>query len=138
MRKSGKVLRSLQLISTSLVLVATADIAMAQQSEPLQEVKIEASRPVTNVAPAYPGGARVEIIQLSRPVSFKDLDLTKTADAAKLEQRIGETAKAACKQLDEMYPLTASPGGSCVKDATDSAMVKAKAAIAAATRLASK
>jgi hypothetical protein len=45
-----------------------------------------------------------------------------------------ETAQAACKQLDELYPLTAPGGSGCVKGAVDESMAQARAAIAAAAK----
>ena len=127
-RKIG--LRLAQCASASILLAGADSLTLGQESNTVPEVKIEAARSVTH-EPSYPGGAKVEIVQVTHHVSYKDLDLSKTADAAKLEERIADAAKSGCKELDTLYPLTASPSttGSCVKETKDRAMVQAKAAL---------
>jgi len=87
-------------------------------------------------------GAPIEVISLSRPVSYADLDLTKQSDADELEKRIGDTAKAACKELNIMYPdamFQPIPANqNCTRTATSEAMEVAKLVIAAANEAAKK
>jgi len=101
---------------------------VAQQ---VSEIIVEAPRAVTQQVGRTPTGVPVELITLTRRVSYADLHLAQSADAATLEARINATAKEACKQLDTLYPLLPSDP-ECVKKAVDGGMVQAKAAIAAA------
>ena len=128
---------SIQVVLTAVALAMTGTSAIAQQTE-TSEVKIEASRSVQRIGTSTIG-APIEIVQLTRRVNYADLDLATHRGALDLERRINDTAKAACKQLDTLYPLgtTEGPGKegkSCVKAAVDSAMVQAQASIAAAEK----
>jgi UrcA family protein len=71
-------------------------------------------------------GAPIEVISLSRPVSYADLDLSTQEGRAELRKRIENTAKAACKELDVMYPdsmFQPIPAEqNCVKNASSQAM----------------
>ncbi|NNC38435.1 MAG: UrcA family protein [Hyphomonadaceae bacterium] len=51
---------------------------------------------------------KVEIIQLTRRVSFADLDLTKAEDVKTLKLRIERIAKDSCRKLSKLYPLSTS------------------------------
>jgi UrcA family protein len=80
-------------------------------------------------------GAPVEVLSLSRSVSYSDLDLTKAADAAELKKRISDTAKDACDYLFSrnrgitLPPVTTSRA--CAKTAAAEAMMVANDVIAA-------
>jgi UrcA family protein len=80
-------------------------------------------------------GAPIEVMSVSRSVSYADLDLTKTADAAELKKRISDAAKDACNYLFSrergltLPPVTSSR--SCMKEATSEAMMLANEVIAA-------
>ncbi len=131
--------------ATFAALVATGfiiktDPAIAQQaseeqtSEEVQElILVEAPIERRKVGRADAIGARTEIIELRRQVSFADLDLSKHADVTELEKRIETTAKESCEKLDEMYPL-ATPDSirRCTESAIKSTEEKVQAAIAAA------
>jgi UrcA family protein len=85
-------------------------------------------------------GAPIEVISLSRPVSYADLDLRRQADAAELEKRISDAAKATCKQLDATYPESSlyqsiPADQDCFKTATSKAMAMAKLVIADANQI---
>lgn len=107
------------------------------------EVRIEASRPVVKqIGRSLTTGAPIDIVQLTRHVSYADLDLATHAGASELEARIKSTAREACRQLEQLYPIGTSEGPgteglNCVKDAIDGAMPQAKTAIAAAEKRAS-
>lgn len=119
-----------QCASAAILLAAASSFTLAQEPNGVAEVKIEAARSVTHEV-SYPGGAKVETVQVTQNVSYKDLDLTKTADAAKLEDRIAAAAQATCKELDTLYPITASATGtqSCVKETKERAMAQEKTAV---------
>jgi UrcA family protein len=135
--RSGDTLFSMQVVLMTVALATTGASAIAQQTE-TSEVKIEAVRSVQRVGTSTTG-APIEIVQLTRKVSYADLDLATHRGALELERRINDTAKAACKQLDALYPVSTSEGPgtagkSCVKDAVDGAMIQARASIAAAEK----
>jgi UrcA family protein len=125
-------------IRTTRVILAVAAIAVAgagaiaQQSN-LPEVKIEAARSVTRVGTSTIG-APIELVQIIRRVSYKDLDIATTSGATELQKRIRDTAQAACKQLDTLYPLEHIDTTSCVRDAVNGSTAQTQAAIASAER----
>ena len=134
MRRSIATLSSIQVGLMTAALAMTGASAIAQQTE-TSEVKIEAARTVQRIGTSTVG-APIELVQLTRRVSYADLDLATHRGALELERRINGAAKAACHQLDTLYPAGTSEGPgtagkSCVKDAVDSAMVRAQASIAA-------
>lgn len=120
--------------------------ALAQQvpatSEATEEVKVVAPEAVQQtIVGRTTIGAPIEVISLSRPVSYADLDLTKQSDVKELAERIEETAKASCKQLDNMYPdsslyVPIPSDQYCVKTATSQAIDEANQVIAAANQTA--
>jgi UrcA family protein len=122
--------RTLQLALAVFGLAIAGGVAAA---EPAVEVTVEAARPTTTVERSYTG-TPVEMITLTRHVSFADLDLTTHAGAVELEKRVNDSANAACTKLDTLYPLTAKQSPACTKTSTDKAMVQVRAAIAAAEK----
>ena len=128
---------------TALAVAVTSGAAMAQQDDELQEVTITATREVERTVGRTPTGRQVDVIRMTRTVSYADLDLATRAGAAELEKRIDDAAKKDCKDLFTLYPGGSSGGignlgteGPCVKNAVDAAMVQAKAAMAAADKAA--
>lgn len=122
----------LTLAATGLVL--KADPAVAQEvSEAIDEVVVEAPITVHQVGRASATGAKVELIELKRRVSYADLDLSKHADVIELENRVDTAAKESCEKLTTMYPLdSAAEGQRCIEKAINSAEKQVKAAIVAA------
>ena len=103
--------------------------AVAQQSEEeiVEEIVVEA--PIVRRE-----AGRVE---MTRRVSFADLDLRKRADVTELETRIETMAKDICLKLDEMFPLgrRATHGGEiqqCTRKAIKSTEEQVEAAITVA------
>ena len=80
----------------------------------------------------------IEVVSVDYPVSYADLDLSRTADAATFEKRINDAAKEACSQLTKKYPpeafMPTPTNQDCVGTATRQAMVVAKQVIAAASK----
>jgi len=70
-------------------------------------------------------GTPVEVIELSRQVSYADLDLSKYADVMEMEARIEATAKESCEKLSDMFRLD-SPNTDEVKTCTQAAIKEAK------------
>lgn len=102
-------------------------------AEQAGQLVVEATRQTKVVGRSYTGNP-IEVVSLTRRVAYSDLDLSTQSGASELEKRVNETAQAACKQLDTLYPLTTPSGPSCVKDAVDGAMVQAHAAVSAAKK----
>ena len=91
---------------------AGVDPAFAQEAnedqtrEVIEEVvKIEAQIERRFVGPTNALGARTEIFELKRQVSFAGLDLSQDADVIELKSRIEDTAKELCEELAEMRPI---------------------------------
>jgi UrcA family protein len=120
-------------IKFALLTLGAIAVGAVFAAEPVGEVTVEAKRETKVVGRSYTG-APIELVSLTRRVSYADLDLKTQIGAAELEKRVNETAQAACKQLDDLYPLTAPGGPSCVKGAVEDAMTQARAAIAAAAK----
>lgn len=114
-------------------IAATATMAVAQQ---LPEVKVVADRPVLaqgRTASGHP----VEVIQLSRTVSYADINVASRIGAKVLEQRVADAAKAVCDELATLYPTGTSHElgtGSCVTDTVKAAAPQVQAAITAAEK----
>ncbi len=120
--------------ATALALfLAGSGSAWCQQ---IEEITVTAPRQVhqTYVVGRSPTtGAPIEVTTISRAVSYADLDLAKPSGAAKLRNRIDDTAKDLCKELDKLYPMEPKDRV-CAKKADDGAMEQADKAIAAAGR----
>lgn len=107
-----------------------AKAAARQQQE--EELTVEAPRPTQDVVGRTYTGAKVVAYSLSRYVSYADLDLRRYAGVTALRRRIRATAKDACEDLAQDYPLLQVSEPQCVRQAVSGAMTRAQAAIAAA------
>jgi UrcA family protein len=118
--------------AVAAALAIASGTAVAQQSS---EIVVEAPR-VERSAGRTPTGSPVDIISVAHRVSYRDIDISTNSGARALEQRIKDAAKAACKEIDTLYPIKDPVPGDppCEKAATDKAMVQARAAIAAAEK----
>jgi UrcA family protein len=128
MKSYRSALPAVRLTLLTLGAVLAGGVLAAEQ---VGEVTVEATRETKIVGRSY-SGVPIEVISLTRRVSYADLDLTTQSGAAELEKRVNETAQAACKELDTLYPLTAAGGPACVKSTVDESMVQVRAAISAA------
>ena len=79
-------------------------------------------------------GIPLEEVTVTHRVSYADLKLTTRAGASELKRRVEETARAACKQLDELYPLEAKNARECTKIAIAKASPQVENAIAGAAK----
>lgn len=115
----------------------TAVTAQAQQSrEPLEEIIIlEAPAVVRYPEKRSPIGAPSEVVELTRRVSYADLDLGQTSDVNMLENRIDVTAKETCRDLSEMFApyMSADETRTCERRAIADAMEQVEMAVAVAT-----
>lgn len=79
-------------------------------------------------------GIPLEEVTITHRVSYADLNLATQAGAAELKRRVEETARAACRQLDELYPLEAKNARECTRTAIAKASPQVETAISGATR----
>ena len=122
----------LALATTGLVFMTGPAVAQ-QASEVMEEVVVEAPIMVRQVGRTNIG-ARIELIELKRRVSYADLDLSKHADVIELEARVETISKESCEKLSAMYPLdSATERRRCIKKAINSAEEQVQAAIVAAS-----
>jgi UrcA family protein len=100
----------------------------------VQEITVTAPEVVRR--PAATGrGPNVEVVSVSRGVSYADLDLTTPTGQSTLKSRIHSTAVATCNQLEaerrgRIYPPKGATG--CERDAAADALKVADRVIAAA------
>ncbi len=75
-------------------------------------------------------GGKVRNVSLSRVVRFDDLDLSTSWGRAELRTRVRVMAGNLCSQLARRYPIEASRGSPCYREALDKAMRRAEDVIA--------
>lgn len=135
MSNRNPVFNALPAAATAALVALWGGTAFGQEMK--QEVKIEAGKMVTIKEGHSPTGIQTERVQLSRNVSFKDLDLTTPSGASELEQRIHESADSVCKQLKDINPTNSAQNEemdqkTCVNGAVKAAMKQMKQAVASA------
>ena len=79
-------------------------------------------------------GVPLEQVTITHRVSYADLDLKTEAGARALKRRVKETARLACKQLDDLYPLEEKNAPECTRETIAKASLQVENAIAAARR----
>lgn len=118
-------------VTIAVALMAKSQGAVAQnasQQGELGEIKHE------KVGYDSHYGAPLEQLRLSRPVSYKDLDLSTQAGQDELKKRIRQVAQQSCQELsrtDAMNP-TLSDASTCVRQAVSSAAPQMRIAVASA------
>jgi len=102
--------------------------AQYDQAAPDEDVIVRVPRP--RYTPREGAlGAPVENVSLSQEVRYDDLDLTTQDGVDELRERIRDTARAECRQLDAMYPVAADDSPPCFRTAMEDAMQQADEAI---------
>lgn len=87
-------------ISATLLMVLVGTPAVSQPaSEPSEDVTVFAPYVVKKER----GPKNAEVITVSRKVNYHDLDLSKPGDVTVLEQRVKQSAKDVCAELDRQY-----------------------------------
>lgn len=132
------------IVNRTLVRVACRPVAIAgfalmatTARADMPQIVVEAKAPVhaEKAANTSPGGAQVDMLSVQYHVHMDGLDLSKTADVARLQDQIKVAAQKACKTIQDQYPdRSLSDEQSCVKEATGRGMAQAKNAIAAAAK----
>lgn len=121
-------------VGSCVLLGAEAGAQKVRVEEPIFELVVVAPRLVRHEVDRTNAGSRVELVSLTRRVSYADLDLKSHANVVELEKRIENVAKEACEQLAGVFPLSESSTADCVEDAIDGTMEHVRAAIEAAAR----
>jgi UrcA family protein len=112
MTKDRVVPRKFGLVAGGLLsfgLFVAGGSALAQTPPPAQapeEVTVTAPRVVhQTVGRSSTTGAPIEVTSISREVKFADINLSTPSGEAAVKERITQTARGMCKELDKMYPL---------------------------------
>jgi UrcA family protein len=104
----------------------------ARVGDPIFEVTVVAPRLVRQEVGREPATAStVELVSLTRRVSYSDLDLALHASVLELERRIEATAREACAQLARLFPLSDPKTPDCVAEAVAGARAQAQQAVRA-------
>ena len=128
-------IRTARAVALSVAAAAVALAYAASAAEPVTEVIVEAPKVTHTGQKAAPLGAAIDLASIRYRVSYGDLNLATPGGAKVLEERIGDAAKRACKQLEDSLPpnsFSAPDDPPCVKSAVDGAMKQAREAIAVA------
>lgn len=120
----------MKLIQFALLAVATGCTLASQgvYAQAMEVVTVEAVREI--VIGKSPIGAPIKELTIRSRVSYADLDLTKAADVATLEQRVKDTAASSCKEIRVDVPIDGWTVERCVREATADAMVQVNKAAA--------
>ena len=124
-------------IGVAAIAFATFSTTTAQESSARQAVKVEAGKVVTVKRGHSRTGVQTEAVELSKNVSFADLDLTTPSGAAELRNRIHDTADSICKLLRDVGPPTSEANErqvrqACVEGAARTAMGQMRRMMASA------
>lgn len=113
-------------------LIATVAIPQATVFAQEEERVLEN---VTVVAPRITEQRRTgstmftEVVERDAIVDISDLDLSRTADVRKLDNRIREAAQLICEELEDEYPFGRPDVSTCVNRAVEDAMDQADKAV---------
>lgn len=130
-----KVTTGISVLATGLVM-SFGVAATPPASNAMEEVIVRAPMTVERYEAktnSFSATIKAEIVELKRPVSAADLDLSKAEDIMVLEQRIEAVAMDSCKKLSDMFPLDRSDRrelNRCTRDAIESAMADKQRLIA--------
>lgn len=133
-RKPFALRTKLASLATVGAVVGGALIAGPVIAQTVGELTVTAPRVVhQQVGRSSITGAPIELISLSRQVNFGDLDLTTDSGAQTLNGRVMDTAKQACAELENLYPLD-PPNVDCFKAASAQGVAQANMVVAAARK----
>ena len=103
-RRMNRTLRG----AAGVAIAAFGIVALPQPASASGEIKIEADNVVTVTQGHYANTGQT--VQLSRTVSYADLDLSTSAGASEFHNRIQSTAEQVCDQLRAFAPA----GSACI------------------------
>lgn len=110
---------------------AFSGAALAQ--EPEAEFVISSTR-ATGLAHGSLPGAKLEVVSISKRVSYADLNLASVSGSEEMEARVRSTARTLCEKLEQKYPLSGTQTETCIRDTVSKGMADVRTAIAAAEK----
>jgi UrcA family protein len=119
--------------ASALFVIGVAASGAAIAADEIHELTVTAPEVSRQKVGRASNGAPVDLIAVTHRVNYDDLDLSKSADAAKLEARIKVSAERACAELKKLVRFE-EVDPKCVQQATEKAMAQETAAIASARR----
>jgi UrcA family protein len=122
------------LLGLGPALAAGLCLTVSALADELPAITIGASVVTKTEISRSSSGVPTEEVSITHHVNYADLDLRTVVGAAELKRRVKETAHAACKQLDELYPLEAKNVQECTKVTVAHASPQVEDAIASAIR----
>lgn len=131
---------SIGIFALTLIAVGSASIAVAGPTRPslLEPAVVVHSDAFGEVVKSVVGrstmGTSVEKMTLTHHVDYADIDISTYTGAVVLKRRVKEAAWAACRQLEELYPLSIESRIGCVRRAIAGATEQVNQAIEAAER----
>jgi UrcA family protein len=138
MSKQALSARVLPAVLSTIACTLFSSATLGADNPATQEVKIQGDQIITiRLSHSRTGLEPTEALQLSRNVSFADLDLATPVGADALEKRIAATASSICQRLMNTSPWGSAHDSlqeraSCVYNAVAGARPKAQQAIASA------
>jgi UrcA family protein len=122
------------LIGAVIGVLANTFVTGTVVAQDMGEITVQASRAVVTTVGKTASGVPIQDVSLSYGVSTKGLDISTYAGATELKKRVTDAATAACNEIKRQFPNASSSTSDieCVKKASDQAMVKVNALIAAA------
>jgi len=122
-------------LATALAAAAmpSAVSAAAETVRIMDEIVVVAPR-ITREREERVGVTRIITVDRDEAVDLQDLDLSRTADVRKLEQRIAEAARRICEELASEYPFGQPSTPVCIRRAIDDAMAQVDEAVDEALR----
>lgn len=87
------------------------------------------TRKIMNPMMSKTSSTGIEVISVSRSVSFSDLNLSQPPDQITLNNRVHQAAQDACSEIEKRFPATEyrpAPNQDCVGNATREAMIIVK------------
>lgn len=124
--KTGITGTALATLMSALAIPTTAVLAQEKETV-LENVTVVAPRITEKRRTGSAGFTR--IVERDAMVDITDLDLTRTADVRRLDQRIREAATYICEELADEYPFGRPDTPTCVRRAMDDAMDQADMAV---------
>jgi len=121
---------SMRVVAGLVVSAVIGSVATLAQAD---EVTVTGSRFVEIPLGINYTGMSVKDVSLSKSVSVTDLDLTSTAGLAELDRRILAAARASCREIQSLYPISKPATAACTKAAADKSMSRVRKMLAVHT-----
>lgn len=131
-------MRVLGLLGAALVVFSSGETSAQSVGEPAaaahERITVYApfvvTHKITNPMMSKTSATGIEVVTVSRSVSYADLNLSQSPDQITLENRVHQAAEEACKEIDRRYPKTTyapiPANQDCVGTAVNQAMVIVK------------